>query len=205
MLELLTGTGLATASGLGAFLPVLVVGLLDRFTGLMTLPAGWDWLSSDAALITVGVLTVLDIVADKIPAIDTINDAIQTVVRPASGGIVFGAGATAQTISLDDPSQFFANNTWVAVVLGAVIALATHLGKATTRAAVNAVTVGTAAPLLSTGEDAMSVGLVASAVLAPILVLVLVAGLVVMAVALTRRMRAMLARRKARAATTDAA
>lgn len=204
MLELLTGTGLATASGLGAFLPMLIVGLLDRFTGLMSLPAGWDWLSSDAALITVGVLTVLDIVADKIPAIDTINDAIQTVVRPASGGIVFGAGATAQTVSLDDPSQFFANHTWVAVVLGAVIALATHLGKASTRAAANAATVGAAGPLLSTGEDAMSFGLVASAVLAPILVLVLIAGLVVMAVALTRWLRAMLGRRKARAQTTPA-
>ncbi|UQN13761.1 DUF4126 domain-containing protein [Gulosibacter sp. ACHW.36C] len=200
MLELLTGTGLAAAAGLGAFLPMLIIGLLDRFTDLVALPAGWDWLSSDIALIVVGVLTVLDIVADKIPAIDTVNDIVQTVVRPASGGIVFGAGTSAQTVTLDEPSQFFSAHVWVAISLGAIIALVTHLAKASTRAAVNAVTVGAAAPLLSTGEDAMSFGLVASAVLAPVLVLVLLAGLFIMAAALTRRLRGMLARRKARAA-----
>ncbi|WP_193127811.1 DUF4126 domain-containing protein [Gulosibacter sediminis] len=202
MLELLTGTGLAAAAGLGAFLPMLILGLLDRFTDLMTLPAAWDWLSSDIALVVIGGLTVLDLVADKIPAIDTVNDIVQTVVRPASGGIVFGAGTSAQTVSLDEPSQFFSAHLWVAIALGAIIALVTHLTKTSTRAAVNAMTVGASAPLLSTGEDAMSFGLVASgAVLAPVLVLVLLAGLFVMAVAVTRRLRGMLARRNARSAT----
>jgi hypothetical protein len=177
---------------------MLALGLLDRFTPLVALPSGWDWLSSDLALIIVAVLTVLDIVADKVPAIDSVNDIVQTVVRPASGGIVFGAGSSAQTVSLDDPAQFFSAQAWLPIILGAVIALVTHLAKASTRAAVNTVTLGAAGPLLSTGEDAMSIGLIASAILAPVLVLLLIGGLIAMAITLARRFRAMRARRQAR-------
>ena len=43
---------------------------------------------------------------DKVPVVDSINDAVQTVIRPASGGIAFGAGASAETVRVDDPSAF---------------------------------------------------------------------------------------------------
>ena len=95
MLEVLTGAGLATASGLNAFIPLLTMGVLARFTDLVTLPAGWAWLENEWVLVIFAVLLVVDLVADKIPAIDSINDFIQTVVRPTSGGIVFGAGTAA--------------------------------------------------------------------------------------------------------------
>lgn len=198
MLELLTGTGLATAAGLGAFAPMLALGGLDRFTDLVTLPAGWEWLGSDIALIIIAILTVVDVIADKIPAIDSINDVIQTVVRPASGGIVFGAGSAASTVAVQDPGQFFTAQTWVPIVMGSVIALVTHLTKSTTRLASHAVSAGVAGPVLSTGEDAMSIGLIAAAVLAPVAVVVLLAVIVLLAVSLGRWLNSLRARRTAR-------
>ena len=89
MLEILTGTGLAAAAGLNAYIPLLLVGLGARFTDLITLPAGWAWLENEWVLGVVTVLLVIEFVADKIPAVDTINDWIQTVVRPTAGGLVY--------------------------------------------------------------------------------------------------------------------
>ena len=181
MLEILTGLGLATASGLNAFIPLLGIGLLARFTDLITLPAGWAWLSNDWVLIIVGVLLVLELVADKIPALDHVNDWIQTVIRPTSGGIVFGAGTASSTAAIQDPASFFTSNAWVPVVIGIGVALLTHLTKSSTRAAANVVTAGAAAPVLSVGEDAISVGLLFSAILVPLFVLVMLAMLGVLA------------------------
>ena len=96
-MELLTGLGLATAAGLNAYIPLLALGLLSRFTDLITLPHGWAWLENGWVMTIVAVLLVIEIVADKIPALDSVNDTIQTFVRPTAGGIVFGSGTAAQT------------------------------------------------------------------------------------------------------------
>lgn len=172
MLEILTGAGLATASGLNAFIPLVALGLLSRFTDLVQLPSGWAWLENEWVLIIFGVLLVLEIVADKIPALDSVNDWVQTLVRPTSGGIVFGAGTASQTAAIQDPGAFWESNAWVPIVIGIVMSLVVHLTKTGTRAAANTVTVGAAAPVLSVGEDAMSVGLVFSAVLIPLFVII---------------------------------
>ena len=89
-MELLTGFGLATAAGLNAYIPLLALGLLSRFTDLVTLPHGWTWLENGWVMAIVAVLLVVEIVADKIPALDSINDAIQTFVRPTAGGSCSG-------------------------------------------------------------------------------------------------------------------
>ena len=180
MLEVLTGAGLASASGLNAFIPMLSLGLLSRFTDLVNLPAGWEWLENEWVLGIIAVLLVLELVADKIPAIDSINDVVQTVIRPTAGGIVFGAGTAAQTAASQNPAEWWQSNAWVPVVIGVITALVVHAGKAGTRAATNTVSVGAAAPVLSVGEDAMSVGLVFAAILIPVLVLVLLLALVLM-------------------------
>lgn len=106
MLEVLTGAGLASASGLNAFIPMLSLGLLSRFTDLVNLPAGWEWLENEWVLGIIAVLLVLELVADKIPAIDSINDVVQTVIRPTAGGIVFGAGTAAQTAAIQNPAEW---------------------------------------------------------------------------------------------------
>lgn len=189
MLEILTGAGLATSAGLNAFIPMLALGLLDRFTSLVDLPPAWAWLSSDVSLWILGVLLVVEVVADKIPAVDTVNDAIQTVIRPAAGGITFASGIGTQTTTVTDPDQMMSGSAWVPIAIGVAIALVVHLMKAGTRAGANTVTVGAAAPVLSTAEDASAVVLSLAALFLPILVAVLIVALVVGLLLLARRFR----------------
>ena len=134
-------------------------------------------------------LLIIDVVADKIPAVDSVNDVIQTLVRPASGGIVFASGAGSETVAIQDPSTLFADGRWIPVVLGIVIAQVVHLTKAGVRPAANVATGGVSAPILSTAEDAASVSLVAAAILIPLLVIVALIPLVIGAIWLWRRKR----------------
>jgi hypothetical protein len=187
--ELLTGFGLATAAGLNAYIPLLALGLLSRFTDLVTLPHGWAWLENGWVMTIVAVLLVVEVVADKIPALDSINDAIQTFVRPTAGGIVFGSGTAAQTSAVADPGAFAQSGQWIPVVIGVVTALVVSLTKSTVRPAANVATAGMAAPVLSTVEDITSVGLVFLAILVPVLVLVAVVALVWAVVNVLRRRR----------------
>jgi Domain of unknown function (DUF4126) len=197
--ELLTGFGLATAAGLNAYIPLLALGLLSRFTDLVTLPHGWSWLENGWVMTIVAALLVVEIVADKIPALDSINDAVQTFVRPTAGGIVFGSGTAAQTSAVTDPGAFAQSGQWIPIAIGVVTALVVSLTKSTVRPAANVATAGMAAPVLSTIEDFTSVGLVFLAILVPVLVLVAIVALVWAVVRIVRR------RRQARAAARGAA
>ena len=188
-MELLTGFGLATAAGLNAYIPLLALGLLSRFTDLVTLPHGWSWLENGSVVAIVAALLVVEVVADKIPALDSINDAVQTFVRPTAGGIVFGSGTAAQTAAVTDPGAFAQTGQWIPVAIGVVTALAVSLTKSTVRPAANIATAGMAAPVLSTVEDFFSVGLVFAAILVPVLVLVAVLALVWAVMRIVRRRR----------------
>jgi hypothetical protein len=193
MLELATGSGLALAAGLNAWIPLLGLGLLSRFTDLVTLPAAWAWLENGWVLGILAVLLSLEVVADKIPVVDSINDVVQTVVRPTAGGIAFGAGATSETTTVTDPAAFVESGQWVPVVLGVVLALVVHATKAGARVVANTSTAGTAAPVVSAAEDAGSVALSAMAVLLPLLVIpvlvLLVVAVVLVVVGVRRRRR----------------
>lgn len=187
MLEILTGVGLAAAAGLNAYIPLLALGLASRFLEFVQLPPAWAWLSNEWVLVILGVLLVIEIVADKIPVVDTINDWLQTVVRPAAGGIVFGSGSTSQTAFVSNPNEFFSSNQWLPIVVGIVIALVFHLVKTGFRPIVNTMTAGLAAPAVSAVEDAGSVTLSLSALLLPVLVLLVIALVVLGFVSLFRR------------------
>ncbi|SFS18496.1 protein of unknown function [Agrococcus baldri] len=172
MLEFLTGSGLAAAAGMNAYIPMLAVGLANRFfPGAMALPDGWAWISNWWVLGILAVLLVVELVADKIPAVDSVNDVIQTIVRPTAGGLVFGSSSTASTVAVTDPAEFFTSNQWVPIVVGAVIALTVHAGKTAMRPAANIATAGAAAPVISTIEDVGAIGMSLLAIVAPVLVL----------------------------------
>ncbi|SCX32092.1 DUF4126 domain-containing protein [Mycolicibacterium fluoranthenivorans] len=185
-MELLTGFGLATAAGLNAYIPLLALGLLSRFTDLVSLPAGWSWLENGWVLAIVTVLLVIEVIADKVPALDSVNDTIQTFVRPTSGGIVFGSGTAAQTAAVTDPGTLAGSGQWVAVVIGVVTALIVSLTKSAVRPVANIGSAGMAAPVLSTAEDVVSVGLVFSAILVPALVLVALVAVAVVIIQVWR-------------------
>lgn len=191
MLEALTGTGLAGAAGLNAYIPLLAIGLLDRYTNLITLPPSWNWLSNGWVLLILAVLLAIEVVADKVPVLDSANDVVQTVVRPTAGGLAFGAGSASETVTVSDPASFFHSGQWMPIVVGILMALGVHGVKATARPIINTFTLGFGAPIVSTVEDAASATLSVVAIIIPLLVLAFVMffGLFAWWV-LTRRRRA---------------
>ncbi len=88
---LATSFGLSTAAGLNAYLPLLIVALLARLTHLIELKPPYDALTSWWAIGVLLVLLTIEVFVDKIPAVDTVNDGIQTFIRPAAGAILFAA------------------------------------------------------------------------------------------------------------------
>ncbi|MEV4395438.1 DUF4126 domain-containing protein [Nonomuraea sp. NPDC049607] len=195
MFAALTGLGLSTAAGLNAYIPLLVVGVLANLTDRVKLPDGYAWLSNWGVLAIIAVLLVAEMVLDKVPAVDTVNDAIQTVVRPAAGGVVFSATNAAAEL---DHSTWMAENPWAGWLLGIVMALAVHTLKATARPVINAGTAGVGAPVVSTAEDAGSLGMSLIAVFLPLLVVVVLLLLALLAWWTFRRVRRLRARRRIR-------
>lgn len=174
MIAALTGAGLSAAAGLNAFIPLVLVGVFARFSTFIDLPENLMWLQDWPTIIIGLVLLASELVLDKIPGVDHVNDLIQTAVRPLVGGVIFSAMASAAEI---DKGQFWSDNPLIGGIVGAIIAFLVHTGKSTSRPAVNAATGGTGAPLASFAEDATSVGLSLTAIFAPILVTVFLVGI----------------------------
>jgi Domain of unknown function (DUF4126) len=189
VLEALTGTGLAASAGLNAYIPLMIMGLLARFTDAINLPSGWQWLSNGWVLGILSVLLAIEMVADKVPVVDHVNDVVQTVVRPTAGGIVFGAGSSSRTATVTDPGTFFSSHQWVPIAAGIVVALCVHTVKAASRPVINATTAGIGAPVASTAEDFGSIVMSLLAILLPILVLLGLVLMVSSAVWVVRRRR----------------
>ncbi len=96
---LATAFGLSSSAGLNAYIPLLIVALLARFTPLIELGAPWHLLTNGWIIALLSILLLIEIFADKIPAVDSINDVIQTFVRPTAGAILFAA-TTQQSVHL---------------------------------------------------------------------------------------------------------
>ena len=169
MIAVLTGTGLSAAAGLNAYIPFLIVALVAKYTDLVTLPATYGWMESWWAIGIGAVLLLTEVVVDKVPAVDSVNDVVQSVIRPSMGGLL--GAATAGAAELDE-SVWMAQHPWVGVVLGIVVAGIVHAGKSTVRPAANLSTLGLGAPVLSTVEDGASIGLSLVALFLPLLVVV---------------------------------
>lgn len=196
VLEALTGVGLSASAGLNAWIPLLTLGLLDRYTSLIALPHGWAWLSNGWVLAILAVLLAIEVVADKVPVVDHVNDVIHTVIRPTAGGLAFGASSDAATVTVKDPGAFFSSHQWVAIVAGMLIALTVHSVKAGVRPVVNGMTAGIGAPVMSTAEDIASTILSLVAIVVPMLVIVFIALFCFFAWRMGRRLRRRRARKR---------
>jgi uncharacterized membrane protein len=189
MLMILTAVGLAVAAGFNAYLPLLAVIMLSKYTDFFSLPNNWSWLENNSTILILGALTVVEFLADKIAAVDSLNDVIQTFFRPISGGMLFTASTLPSPAEKLD--QFVNSPTFMLFIFGAVIALVPHLIKLFTRPILNSTTGGMVAPLVSFGEDLLTVALTAAAVFIPVLVPVVVIALMFLGYrwvkALTRR------------------
>lgn len=197
MFAALTGMGLSAAAGLNAYIPYLLVALLARFTDVVNLPASFSWVESNWSIAIGTILLITEFVVDKIPALDTVNDALGTVIRPASGAVVFAATAAAANL---DNSQWMTDHPWVGLVGGAIVAGIFHTGKAAARPVVNLGTGGLGAPVMSTAEDIASISMSLAAVFAPILALVIMIAVLWLAWRLWSKVKAFRERRAQRSA-----
>jgi hypothetical protein len=158
---ILSAFGLATSAGLNAYIPLLVVALLARFTGWIELNQPWDVLTNGWIIGLLVVLVLVEFFADKVPAVNHINDAIQTIVRPAAGAIVFAASA--QVISDIHPV--------LALAAGLLLAGGVHAAKSlAVRPAVTATTGGAGNIPVSMLEDFISTVLSILAIVIPIVI-----------------------------------
>ena len=176
---------LAASAGLRAWLPLLLAGGLSRLE-LLQLGPTFGFLSSNRALAVLALATVLEIAADKIPAVDHALDGLSTVLRPAAGTLL----AASVLGNVSDPLT-----AWVlGAAVGAPAALVPHAAKSGLRLASTVFTAGLANPVVSVLEDLGTLLIFALAVLVP---LVVVARLLLVALLLLRRL---LARRAAQPA-----
>lgn len=191
---ILTAFGLSGSAGLNAYLPLLVVALLGRLTPLIHLREPWDALTSWWTIGALAILLIVETVADKVPAVNHINDAIQTFVRPTAGAILFAASSNVVTDV----------HPVLAIICGILIAGSVHVVKsAAIRPAVTAIS---AAPtggagiiptniVVSAAEDIIALVTSLAAVLVPvILALVLLAAVIVIAWWLLNQQRSRIAR-----------
>jgi uncharacterized protein YegL/uncharacterized membrane protein len=177
LFEIFSAFGLSVSAGLNAYIPLLVVALLAKFTDTLTLKPPYDIMTSWWIISLLIVLVVIEFFADKIPAVNHINDAIQTVVRPIAGAIVFAASANVIT----DVHPI------LALVAGILVSGSVHAVKAVAvRPAITATTGGAANPIVSMLEDLIAIVLSVMAIVIPILVLVF---LILLGVWLYRFMR----------------
>jgi len=165
MPQLLTGIftafGLSASAGLNAYIPLLVVGLLAHYTTLIHLNKPWDTLSNPWIILMLCILVIIEMLADKVPAVNHINDLIQTAIRPAAGAIAFAASANVVT----DVSPV------LALACGLLVAGTVHVAKAgVMRPMVTATTGGAGNVPVSIAEDVTSTVLSILAIVLPILI-----------------------------------
>lgn len=183
MIDILSSFGLSAASGLNAYLPLLIVGLLGRYTDVIQLGEPWNALENGWVLLVLVVLLAVEMTADKIPAVDTVNDAIQTIVRPTAGAVLFAASNN--VVTEISPA--------LALTLGLLMAGSVHAAKATVRPAVTATTGGLGNPVVSVAEDVVAGGLTLVSLLMPVMAAVL---MLVVIIVLARLFRGLLRRRQ---------
>jgi hypothetical protein len=160
-----TGIALAASAGLRAFLPLFAAGAAARWFH-WPLASSVDWLSSDFALVIFGFASTVEVLADKVPAVDHLLDLLQTVLSPL-------AGAVAALAALQGWPAPFA--LALAIMIGAPVAGGFHAIGALTRVKSTAATAGTANPVLSVLEDVLATVIIVLAFLAPLIVLLILA------------------------------
>lgn len=165
--DIATSFGLSSAAGLNAYLPLLIVALVARFTDHITLQPPYDALTSWWVIGVLLVLLTIEVFVDKIPAVDTANDAIQTLVRPAAGAILFAANAN--ILGEIHPA--------LALACGLLLAGGVHAAKATARPVITGTSGGMLNPIVSLLEDIVAVVTTVLAILLPVVVIFFVLSL----------------------------
>jgi hypothetical protein len=174
-----TAAGLGAGAGINSYATLFVFGLVGRFYPALFPGDLASFFSTTPVLVVLGVLYLVEFVADKVPAIDHLWDMIHTLIRPAAGAFVAFAAAGQEL-----------PQAWVilATVIAGGSALTTHAGKASLRATSTATTGGVGNPFLSLIEDILAILGVIVAIFAPLIILTVIGlTLIVIAIFFGRR------------------
>lgn len=179
ILNIFSAFGLSASAGLNAYIPLLVVALLARFTNLINLQEPWNLMTSWWVIGVLIALTIVEILADLFPGVNHINDVIQSFIRPTAGAIVFAATS----------SQVGDVNPVLGLIAGLLVSGGVHAVKAlAVRPAINVATGGLGNVPASVGEQATSTIVSVLSVLIPVIVaVILVITLIVILVWTNKR------------------
>lgn len=182
LFALFLGLGLAASTGLNTFLPLLLLAAAARFDiAGVSLGDKFQWLSSDTAIILLIVACIVEIVADKFPAVDHFLDAIGTFVRPVAGTL-----AAASVFTGVEPMTAAV----IGLIVGGPVSFTFHTLKAGTRVASSAATFGCANPVISLAEDVLSLVLSVIAIFMPIIAPIVIALFLLLMWKLAQRIKA---------------
>ncbi|MCZ2113208.1 MAG: DUF4126 domain-containing protein [Anaerolineae bacterium] len=186
MIEAISGLsaafGLSGSAGLNAYIPLLLVALAARFplnNPLIKLQPPFDLMGNWWIIGLLIILLVVEIVADKVPAVDTVNDGIQTFVRPAAGALLFAGSANVITDI----------HPLLALIAGLLVAGGVHATKTAVRPAVTVTTAGVGNPVVSMLEDITAFVISLLAIIVPIIAAFLMAGFLIFVFLIVRRWR----------------
>src|SRR5438105_4681265 len=199
-----TPLGLAFASGINAYLPLLAFASSVRFLHLYRLNPNFAFITSDWFMLALVMLTIADLVLDKFPVIDHAWDAVHTLIRPLAGALIVAAsyGQFHMPNISTDIAQSLVPQAMVAVasigqmwttiaatgtlftlgsielvimlIVGALLAAMSHTAKATIRLFSTATTAGVFNIGLSITEDVLVVVMILLSMLIPIVMLILI-------------------------------
>lgn len=164
--------GLSSSAGLNAYIPLLIVALAARFPlnqPFLALQEPYNFIGNSWVIAILVVLLIIETLVDKVPAIDTMNDFIQTFIRPTAGAILFAANA--QIITEVSPI--------IALVCGLILAGGVHATKGVVRPVVTATTAGTGNWIVSIIEDIAAFILSLLSILVPLIAIILVVFLAI--------------------------
>lgn len=167
ILAALLGLGLAAATGLRTFLPLLMLGAAVHFELFgIVLNESMQWIGSPAALVALAIATAVEVLADLVPLVDNAMSLIGTVTRPVAGAVA----AWAAFANLDPAMAAVAG-----IVIGAPTALAVSTAQTGTRAVSTATTAGLGNPIMSVIDSVTSFVTSLISMVLPLLVLPLLA------------------------------
>ncbi len=162
--NIFTAFGLSASAGLNAYIPLLVVSLLAKFTDLIKLQEPWNLMTSWWVIGVLIALTIVEILADMFPGVNHINDVIQSFIRPTAGAVVFAATS----------SQVGDVNPVLGLIAGLLVSGGVHAVKAlAVRPAVNVATGGLGNVPASIGEQATSTVVSVLSVIIPVIVAII--------------------------------
>lgn len=166
LMTIFAAFGLSASAGLNAYIPLFIIGVVAHyFPQAFALNPPYDWIANPWFLIVLGVLIIIEFLADKVPAVNHINDLIQTFIRPAAGAIAFAASAKVVTDV----------HPLLALICGLLIAGSVHTVKAAAvRPAVTATTGGAGNVPVSLAEDIVATIVSILSVLLPVLATILI-------------------------------